>query len=63
VARFPIRNLACFSPFEGRDLESYHPVVPHCRRILKTLNSIREPIEGTRTLTLGELRSVLACLG
>lgn len=63
AARFLIRNLACFTPFEGRDLESYHPVVPHYRRILKALDPVRERIEGSRTLTLGELRAVLACGG
>jgi hypothetical protein len=38
-------------------------VVPHYRRILKALDPVRERIEGSRTLTLGELRAVLACGG
>jgi len=63
AARFMIRHLACFSRFAGRDLESYHPVVPHYRRILQALDPVRERIEGERTLTLGELRTVLAHRG
>lgn len=63
VAGFMIEHLECFAEFAGRDLESHHPVVAGYRRILKAFRPIRERIDGTRTLTLGELRTVLSWHG
>jgi uncharacterized protein YfbU (UPF0304 family) len=60
TARYMIEHLECFAAFAGRDLEAHHPVVADYRRILKAFNPVWEPIDGARTLTLNELRMVLA---
>lgn len=60
VAAFMIGHLECFRKFAGRDLESYHPVVEGYRRVLEAFRPIRERIDGARTLTVSELRTVLS---
>jgi len=61
VARFMIGHLECFTKFAGRDLEAYHPVVKGYRRVLKAFHPVRDRIDGARTLTVNELRTVLSC--
>jgi uncharacterized protein YfbU (UPF0304 family) len=60
VAGFMIGHLACFTKFAGRDLESHHPVVEGYRRVLQAFHPVRDRIDGTRTLTVSELRAVLS---
>ena len=56
-----IGHLQCFTRFVGRDLESYHPVVERYRLILKVFHPIGERMDGNRTLTVSELRTILSC--
>jgi len=60
VARFMVGHLECFTKFAGRDLESYHPVVDGYRRVLKAFRAVRDRVDGTRTLTVNELGTVLS---
>jgi len=60
VAGFMIGHLECFRKFAGRDLESYHPVLECYRRVLKAFRPVRDRIDGSRTLTVSELRTVLS---
>jgi len=61
VARFMIGHLQCFTKFAGRDLESYHPVVERYRRVMQAYHPISEQMDGNRTLTVSELRTILSC--
>jgi uncharacterized protein YfbU (UPF0304 family) len=60
VARFMIGRLPYFTKFAGRDMESYRPMVERYRRIMRAYLPVWERMDGTRTFTLSELRTILS---